>query len=51
VAAHGQRLRTIEHADVVEAEEAAFEDVVALFVLAVDPPGEIQKELVEDALE
>ena len=38
-------------ADVVEAEEAALEDVVALGVLAVDPPGEVEQQLVEDALE
>ena len=43
--------RAVERADVVEAEEAALEDVVALGVLAVDPPGEVQQQLVEDALE
>ena len=41
----------VEDADVVEAEEAALEDVAALRVLAVDPPGEVQHQLVEHALE
>ena len=43
--------RAVERADVVEAEEAALEDVVALGVLAVHPPGEVEEQLVEDALE
>ena len=46
-----QRRRAVEDADVVEAEEPALEDVLALGVLAVDPPGEVQEQLVEDALE
>ena len=41
----------VEHADVVQAQEAALEDVVALGVLAVDPPGEVEQQLVEDALQ
>ena len=41
----------VEDADVVEAEEAALEDVVAELVLAVDPPVEVEQQLVEDALE
>ena len=47
----GQRRAAVEHADVVEAEEAALEDVAALRVLAVHPPGEVEHQLVEDALE
>ena len=43
--------RPVERPDVVEAEEAALEDVVALGVLAVHPPGEVQEQLVEDPLE
>ena len=49
LAAVGQRFGAVEHADVVEPEEAAAEDVVALRVLAVDPPGEIDDELLERA--
>src|SRR4029077_17253668 len=40
---------TIEGADVVEAQEPALEDVVALGVLAIHPPREIDEQLVEDA--
>ena len=47
----GSGVDAIEDADVVEAEEAALEDVVALGVLAVDPPGEVEQQLLEDALE
>ena len=51
VTAGRQRRAAIEHADVVEAQEAALEDVLALGVLAIHPPGEVQEQLVEDALE
>ena len=51
VAAGGQRGAAIEDADVVQAEEAALEHVLAEAVLAVDPPGEVQHELVEDRLQ
>ena len=47
VAAGRQRGAAVEDADVVEAEEAALEHVLAEAVLAVDPPGEVQQELVE----
>ena len=47
--ARGQRLAAIEHADVVEPQEAAREEVAPLGVLAVHPPGEVHQELVEDA--
>ena len=51
VAAGGQRRRAVEHADVVQAEEAAFEDVGAGAVLAVDPPGEVDQQLGEGVLQ
>ena len=51
VAAGGKRGAAIENADVVQAEEAALEHVLAEAVLAVDPPGEVQHELVEDQLQ
>ena len=47
VAAGGQRGAAVEDADVVQAEKAALEHVLAEAVLAVDPPGEVQQELVE----
>ena len=43
--------RAVEHTDVVEAEEAPLENVFAFDVLAVDPPGEVEEELLEDALQ
>ena len=51
VAAGRQRRAAVEHADIVEAEKAALEDVAALGVLAVHPPGEVQHQLVEHALQ
>ena len=51
VAAGRQRRAAVEDADVVEPEEAALEDVLAEAVLAVHPPGEVQQQLVEGALE
>ena len=41
----------IEHADVVQAEEAPLKRVAALGVLAVDPPGEVEQQLVKDLFE
>ena len=49
MAARGKQRRTIEGPDVVEAQEPALEDVVALGVLAIDPPREVDEQLVEDA--
>ena len=48
--APGRQVRPVEGADVVEAEEAAREEVVALLVLAVQPPREVDQQLVEDPL-
>ena len=50
VSAAGQ-VRAVERPDVVEPEEAALEEVVPVGVLAVDPPGEVEQQLVEDPLE
>ena len=47
----GHALAAVDDGDVVEAEEAALEDVVALAVDLVDPPGEVDQQLVEAALE
>ena len=51
MAATRQLGAAVEHADVVQPEETALEDVVALAVLAVHPPREVQEQLVEDALQ
>ena len=48
--ARRQWLGAIEHADVVQTEEAAGKQVPAADVFAVDPPGEIQQQLGEHAL-
>ncbi len=44
-------LGAVERADVVEAEEAPLEQVVALGVLAVHPPGEVDQQLLKDPLQ
>jgi len=41
-------VRAVDRADVVQAEETALEDVLVAGVLAVDPPGEVDQELVEN---
>ena len=46
-----QRFAAVEHADVVESQETALKNVPALRVLAVDPPGEIEQQLVKNAFE
>ena len=51
VAAGGQRRGAVEDADVVEPEEAAFEDIGAGAILAIDPPREIDQQLREGVLE
>ena len=48
MAGYGER-RAIEEADVVEAEKSALKDVVALTVLPIHPPREVEEQLVEDA--
>ena len=50
IAAGRQRRAAVEDADVVEAEEAALEHVLAEPVLAVHPPGEVQQSLLNAAL-
>ena len=49
--AAGEGLGAVEHANVVEAEEAAGEEVAAGDVFAIDPPGEVEHEFVKGALE
>ena len=47
----GAALAAVDDGDVVQPEEAALEDVVPLAVDLVDPPGEVDQQLVEAALE
>ena len=46
-----QRLAAIEDADVVEPEKTALEHIAAGHVFAVHPPGEVEHQLVKDALQ
>ena len=46
-----QRFVPVEYADVVEPQEPALENISALDILAVDPPGEVEHQLVEDTFE
>ncbi len=46
-----QRVGAVEHRDVVQAEKTALEHVVALAVLAIDPPGVVQQQLVKHPFE
>src|SRR5262249_35250964 len=48
VSARGQRRAPVENTNVVKAEKPALEDVSTLRVLAIDPPGEVEHQLVED---
>ena len=45
------QMRPVDGPDVVEPEEAALEDVRAVGVLAVDPPREVDEQLVEDPVQ
>ena len=49
-AAHG-KAQAIEDADIVQAEESALKNIISFGILAVHPPGEIQQQLVKDALQ
>src|SRR5678815_2640344 len=51
MAAGRQWRASIKDADVVEPEEAALKDVHPVGVFAIDPPSEIQQQLLEDSLE
>ena len=51
VSAHGQRSAPIEHPDVIEAEEPALKDIPPGGVLPIDPPGEIQHQLVKNTFQ
>ena len=51
MSSRGQRRTAVENADIVETQKPALEDVLALGVLSVHPPREIQHQLVEDTLE
>src|SRR5207245_537813 len=51
VAGHREHARAVEGPDVVQPQEAALEHVVTQRVLTVNPPGEVEEQLVEYALQ
>ena len=51
ITAGGQRRTAVKDADVVQPEEAAFEGVLARAILAVEPPGEVEQQFLEIALQ
>src|SRR5215471_17512638 len=51
IAARRQRAAAVEDPDVVEPEEAPREHVVPIYIFAVYPPGEVQRQLLEAELE
>ncbi len=51
VAAVGKSLVPIEDPDVIQAEEATLKEVASMEILLVDPPGEVEQQLLEDAFE
>ena len=48
--AAGQRFTAVEHPDVVQPEKAPLEYIAVLRVFAVDPPGKVERELLEGVL-
>ena len=46
-----QRVRTVEKTYIVKAEKATLENVLAIEILSINPPGEIEQEFLEDPFE
>ena len=40
----------VKHSDVVQPEESTLENILAFRIFAIDPPGEIEQQLLKDAL-
>ena len=51
MAAGGKRLAAVEDADVIQTEKAALKNVAPVGILAIDPPGEIQQQLLKNPFE
>src|SRR6202166_1805790 len=51
MASGGERRGAVENADVVQTEEAALKNIGAVGILAVHPPGEIQKQFMKNFFE
>src|SRR5882757_4290214 len=41
----------IKKTDIVHSQEASFKNIIAFRILSVDPPGEIEKQLVKDGFQ
>jgi hypothetical protein len=51
VGAIGEGLIAIENSDVVQTKEAALKEVAPMKIFLVDPPGEVEQQLLENLLE
>src|ERR1051325_153467 len=51
MAAGRERCTTIENTDVIQTKKATLKDVHAIGIFTIDPPGEIQQQLLKNALE
>src|ERR1700741_345566 len=51
ITAGGQRSAPVESSDIIQPEKSALKDVATGDVLPVYPPGEIEKQLVEDTFQ
>ncbi len=51
VASSRKWFASIKYTDIVQAEETALEDIVAIFIFLVDPPGKIEHQFEKDAFE
>jgi hypothetical protein len=47
----GEGLRAIESSDIIETQESPLEYVVTARIFPIDPPGEIQEELLENSFQ
>lgn len=46
----GERLGSVEETNVIQTKEASLEDVLTVEILSVDPPSEVEQQLLEDTL-
>ena len=47
IPADWQWLAAVKYPDIIQPEKASLEHIIAVMVLAVDPPGEIEQQLVK----
>ena len=51
MAAGGERCTAVENPNVIQPQKSTLKDVVALGILAIDPPGEVHQQLVKHRLQ